>query len=135
MTTDTQIELVNDSFERCLCQPRFFDRFYERFLGSSDVIADKFREVDFRRQHQALRRAFYLLFSAMAGEPDAWQQLELRAVRHSRTALDIEPWMYTVWLDCLMETIQEFDPASDAETERAWRDVMDVGIKFMIERY
>ena len=35
----------------------------------------------------------------------------------------------------LLETIREFDPAIDAQTEAAWRDVMAIGIKSMIERY
>ena len=135
LTIRKQIELVNDSFERCISHSNFFDRFYERFLGSSDEISGKFHEVDFEKQNRALRDAFYLLFSAMVSEPDAWQQLELRARRHSRNDLDIQPWMYAVWLDCLLETIREFDPAIDAQTEAAWRDVMAIGIKFMIERY
>jgi hemoglobin-like flavoprotein len=113
----------------------FFDRFYERFLGSSDEISGKFHEGDFEKQNRALRDAFYFLFSAMVGEPDAWQQLELSALRHSRNDLEIPPWMYAVWLDCLLETIREFNPAIDAQTEAAWRDVMAIGIKFMIERY
>ena len=132
---EKQVELVNDSFERCISYSSFFDRFYERFLGSSDEISGKFHEVDFEIQNRALRDAFYSLFSAIVGEPDAWQHLEMRANRHNRNDLDIEPWMYAVWLDCLLETIREFDPAIDAQTEVAWRDVMAIGIKFMIDRY
>jgi hemoglobin-like flavoprotein len=135
MTIEKQVELVNDSFERCISYSTFFDRFYERFGESSDEISGKFHEVDFEKQNRALRDAFYSLFRAIAGEPDAWQELEMRAVRHSRTDLDIEPWMYAVWLDCLLETIREIDPAIDDQTEAAWRDVMAIGIKFMIERY
>jgi hypothetical protein len=82
MTIEKQVELVNDSFERCIGYSTFFDRFYERFGESSDEISGKFHEVDFEKQNRALRDAFYSLFRAIAGEPDAWQQLEQAVSAH-----------------------------------------------------
>jgi hemoglobin-like flavoprotein len=135
MADQADIELVNDSLERCSNQPGFFDSFYLRFRDSSDVVTAKFDNTNIRAQSRALREAFYLLMRAVAGDPEAWQQLELRALRHDRKHLDISPWMYQVWLECLMETIREFDPEVDSATESAWRRIMQQGIDFMIARY
>jgi hemoglobin-like flavoprotein len=135
MTNQADVELVNDSLERCPNQPDFFESFYLHFRNSSDVIAAKFDKTNARAQSRALRESFYLLFRAVGGDPEAWQQLELRALRHDRKHLDISPWMYQVWVECLIETIREFDPGIDSDTESAWRRIMQQGIDFMIARY
>ena len=135
MTDQTDIEMVNDSLERCGSPLDLFDSFYIRFRDSSEEVKAKFRNTDLRTQSRALREAFYLLLRAVGGDPEAWQHLELRALRHDRRHLDIGPWMYQLWLDCLLETIREFDPDFDSVTEAAWRRIMQRGIDFMIERH
>lgn len=135
MKTQNDTELVNDSLERCNRREGFFDAFYERFISASPEIADRFEGVDIKAQGKALRLAFYLLLRAVDGDPAAWQELELRAVRHGRGNLDIQPWMYEVWLDSMLATICEFDDACLPATEAAWRRVMQQGIDFMVSRY
>jgi hemoglobin-like flavoprotein len=135
MTDQVDVELVNDSLERCSSQVDFFDSFYLRFRDSSDVVAAKFANTDVKTQSRALRESFYLLMRAVGGDPEAWQHLELRALRHDRKHLDISPGMYEIWLECLIETIREFDPEFDSVTESAWRRIMQQGIDFMIARY
>ncbi len=134
-TTERDIELVNDSLERCDSQGEFLDAFYRRFFAASSEIADKFKNTDLRRQKRMLRESFYVLLLAYGGDEAAWSLLEERAVRHSRTGLDVEPRLYNIWLDCLIETVREFDTRADGNTVRAWRRVMDKGIAFMAERY
>lgn len=135
MVDSTDVELVNDSLERCSSQSEFFRRFFARFRDSSDEVAGKFAGTDERTQARALRTAFLLVLQAVAGDPQAWQQLELRAVRHDRRHLDIRPGMYEQWRDSLMATVREFDPAADARTEAAWRNVVQEAIDFMVARY
>jgi hemoglobin-like flavoprotein len=128
-------ELVNDSLERCSSQAAFFERFYERFRSSSPDIEAKFAGTNAKSQARALRTAFLLLLRAVGGDPEAWQQLELRAVRHDRRHLAITPAMYETWRECLLETIREFDPRCDAMTEAAWRRLVQQAIDFMVARY
>ncbi|MEX2122608.1 MAG: globin [Woeseia sp.] len=135
MSDQDDVELVNDSLERCTRRHEFFEAFYRRFSESSDEVAAKFAGTDLRGQTRALRESFYLLLRALGGEPDAWQSLELRALRHDRRHLDIRPGLYGLWLECLLETIRSFDPKVDATIEAAWRRTMKKGIDFMIERY
>lgn len=136
MSDERDIELVNDSLERCTRRRQeFFETFYRRFIESSDEVSAKFVGTDIRAQARALREAFYLLFRAVGGEPEAWQALELRAIRHDHRHLDIRPGLYDLWLECLLETVRDFDPEADAATEAAWRRTMQHGIDFMIARY
>lgn len=135
MASAEDIELVNDSLERCTPQAEFFEQFYERFHDSSDEIAAKFAGTDAKSQGRALRTAFLLLLQAIAGDPAAWQQLELRAIRHDRKHLDIKPEMYELWRESLLETVREFDPRADDRTREAWRRVVQQAIEFMTARY
>jgi hemoglobin-like flavoprotein len=135
MTDRDDVELVNDSLERCTPHADFFATFYLRFRDSSEEVAKKFEGTDIRRQTRALRDSFYLLLRAVGGDPEAWQALELRAIRHDRRHLDIRPDMYQLWLESLVITIRDFDRELDAITEAAWRRVMKKGIDFMSARY
>lgn len=135
MTVAKDVELVNDSLERCSSQAEFFARFYSSFRDSSDEVAAKFAGTDARAQSRALRIAFLLLLQAVSGDPDAWQQLELRATRHDRRHLDIRPEMYELWRECLLKTVRECDPGADDLTEAAWGRVVQQAIDFMIARY
>ena len=53
------IRIFNDSLARCLSNDRFFRRFYELFLASSQEVRDKFRNTDFAKQNRMLRASFY----------------------------------------------------------------------------
>jgi hemoglobin-like flavoprotein len=136
MSSENDIELVNDSLERCTRRRQeFFEVFYQRFSESSDEVAARFAGTNLKAQARALRESFYLLFRAVGGDPEAWQGLELRAIRHDQRHLDIRPGLYDLWLECLLETIRDFDPEADADIEAAWRRTMQQGIDFMIARY
>jgi hypothetical protein len=53
--TEANIIAFNESFERCMASGRFFDVFYDHFLGSSSEIAAKFQGTDFGRQKRMLK--------------------------------------------------------------------------------
>jgi hemoglobin-like flavoprotein len=42
--------------------------------------------------------------------------------------LEIAPAMYDLWLDALLATVAECDPACDAALEAAWRDALAAGM-------
>jgi hemoglobin-like flavoprotein len=43
--------------------------------------------------------------------------------------------LYDLWLDSLLATVREVDPAWNAEVEQAWESVMTVGIAYLVSRY
>ena len=135
LISDFEIGLFNDSLERCTARPELLDRFYEKFLASSEEIAEKFRHTDFNTQKKVLKVSFYLMMLAAMGRPEADTHLQRIAEVHSRAHRNVRPELYDVWLECLVSTVREFDPFCDADVERAWRVMMRPGIAYMQSRY
>ena len=131
---ERDVELFNDSIERCCCKPEFLRRFYTLFLASSDAVAKKFEHTDFRKQTRLLRTSLYIMMLA-SNESERIAHLERLAKLHSRAKLDIKPELYDLWLDRLVQAVKEFDPLFDLEIETAWRRVLQPGIEFMKSRY
>jgi len=125
----------NESLDRCLADPAFLDRFYHLLTSSSEEIAEKFRQTDFDRQKGALKTALFVLLFAhewnLAG--DAYLQGVAR--RHSRKDLGVRPELYDVWIECLLQTVTEFDSSFCPQVEDAWRKVVGPGIAFLKAAY
>jgi len=131
---ERDVELFNDSIERCSRSPDFLRRFYALFLASSDTVAKKFEHTDLRKQARMLRTSLYIMMLA-SGESEKVVHLERLAKLHSKAELDIKPELYDLWLDRLVQAVSEFDPVYDAEIETAWRRLLQPGIEFMKSRY
>ena len=131
---ERDIELFNDSLERCSANADFLRRFYTLFLASSGEVAKKFEHTDFRRQTRLLRTSLYIMMLS-SDDPELGAHLERLAKLHGRAGLDIKPELYDVWLDCLLRAVAEFDPMFDTQSAGAWRRVLQPGIDFMKSRY
>ena len=128
--------IVDSSMQRCVRDPRFFDRFYERFLASSPKVRDRFAQTNFVRQKRALRGSLWMMLLAAENEvvgPERY--LNPLAELHSARHLDIGAELYDLWLDCLLDNVAEFDPEHNADVRAAWEQVMMVGIHYMVTRY
>jgi len=128
-------ELFNDSYERCMRQSGFLERFYEIFVASSDEVAAKFVRTDFQKQVRMLKVSLYMLMNAAGTLPEGTVHLERIAELHSRRQLDIQPEFYDLWLVCLLEAVREFDASFCEDVEAAWRHVLAHGIRVMKSRY
>lgn len=126
-------ELFNDSLERCTSRPGFLERFYETLTTTSPEAAEKLRHTDIRKQALMLRASLYMLM--LAGKPGAEAHLTRIASIHSRRGRDIRPELHDVWLECLIETVREFDPQFDPQIEAAWRRTLRPGIEFIKSKY
>jgi hemoglobin-like flavoprotein len=136
--SDRDFELFNDSYERCIRNPRapgFLNRFYEIFLASSYEVAEKFKNTDFHKQTHAIKASLCYLMMASTGAPEAIKHLERMADLHSRAKLNIRPELYDIWLTCLLQAVREYDVYWSAEREAAWRSMLAYGIEFMQSRY
>ena len=127
-------ETFDQSYERVktikLGGKCFFDAFYDRFVVSSPLIAQAFAGTNMMRQREMLEKSFYGLFIFYAtGNDNAY--LEKVAHRHSKHDVNIDPTMYDQWLDCLMDTVKEFDPEFSREVDLSWRLVLSTGITYM----
>lgn len=133
---ETTIRTFDASLRRCDATPGFLDRFYDRFLASSPKVREKFVNTDFERQKRLLRASFYLILMAAEdpdGDPGVY--LDKIAIRHSAGDLDIGAELHDLWLDSLLEVVEECDPAYDSDVEDAWERMMGIGISYMLHRY
>jgi hemoglobin-like flavoprotein len=126
---EDEIQLFNDSLDRCVANPLFLDVFYDRFVGGSAAVAAKFADTDMRRQKRALKASLYTAMLAADGNEPALSHLEWLRDRHR--GLGVAAGDYGYWLDCLLATVRECGGEIDVRTERAWRKVLDVAIRVM----
>jgi hypothetical protein len=130
------IELFEQSLRRCDANPEFLDFFYERFLASSPKVRKKLANTDFHRQKRLLRASFYLILLASEDPQNGpARYLSHLATRHSAKDLDVGTELYDLWLDSLLETVEESDPEYSPTVRKAWEDVMMVGIHYLCVRY
>ena len=131
---ESDIELFNDSIERCSSRPEFLSRFYTLFVSSSETVARKFEHTDLKKQARMLKISLYIMMLT-SGESEHSAQLERLAKRHSRSELDINPELYDLWLEKLLQAVKEADPKFTGSTEAAWRRLLQPGIDYMKARY
>ena len=93
----------------------------------------KFTNTDMPAQKLLLRQGILNLVLFSRGLPPT--KLQALAKSHSRENLDIQPHLYTFWVDALIHTVERHDKQATAETSRAWRDVLSKGIEVIQAGY
>ncbi len=134
-TEPRALQIFDQSLRRCGADARFLDRFYERFLASSPKVGEKFANTDFVRQKRAVLASLHLILLAAQDPESPDRYLREVAGRHSSAQLGIGAELYDLWLDSLLATVREIDPAFGPEVEQAWEDVMAIGIRYLTSRY
>ena len=131
----TARELASASYQRCCESPEFFAAFYRTFFRACPAAAPRFAATDFERQHKLLRHAVGVLL-IFPKEPEAEPTVLTRiAERHSRRDLAVPPALYAPFVDSLIATVGQHDPAFTPEIERAWRSTVEKGVAYMTSRY
>ena len=135
MTDQHAAAIAKASYGRCCTVPRFFDAFYERLFEVCPAARPLFAQTDFERQRRLLQHAFGLLliFPAQpAAEPTALSRV---AERHSRRDLNIDPGLYPLFIDSLIDTVKRYDPECTPAIEAAWRTTVAKGVAYMQSKY
>jgi hypothetical protein len=132
---EANIIAFNESFERCMASGRFFDVFYDHFLGSSSEIAAKFQGTDFGRQKRMLKLSLYTMVGAVVLRSPDYSALYNLALRHARTGSDIPPHLYPLWLDSLIFAARICDREFDAKIEANWRELIQPGVDYIVSLY
>ena len=128
-------DLASASYQRCSETPGFFESFYRNFFQACPEAAPRFAHTDFARQNKLLRHALGLLL-IFPKQPDVEPTLLTRvAERHSRRDLDVPPSLYPPFVDSLIATIKQYDPAFTPAVEDAWRRTVAKGVGYMISKY
>ena len=128
-------DLASASYQRCCETPQFFEAFYRNFFRACPEAAPRFARTDFEHQHKLLRHALGLLL-LFPKQPENDPTLLTRvAERHTRRDLNVPPSLYPPFVDSLIATVKQFDPAFTGEVEEAWRRTVDKGVTYMISKY
>jgi hypothetical protein len=131
-------EAFRDSFARIMgdgaYNPGFIGRFYELFLESSAEIAERFAGTDMSRQKTMLHDSFTTLMD-FNEHRCITPQLQRLALVHGPGRSDVPPGLYALWLESLLSTVSEFDPAFDSDVELAWRLTLAPGIAYLQHAY
>jgi hemoglobin-like flavoprotein len=140
--TENQIgkyeQIFEDSFSRVLGKGTgisaqgdlFFSRFYENFLRKSAVIEQMFSQTDMDQQVRMLQKSFFQLINMyVSGSPPA--QLFNIAKTHSVSGHNVRPELYDLWLDALIDTVEQLDPEFEDNITLAWRLALNPGIVLM----
>jgi truncated hemoglobin YjbI len=135
MSPKDSLPIFQDSLERCLADATFTQRFYARFVRSSDEVADRFKHVDLKRQANVLRSSLYLVLRGAMGHSDGLDHLDDVARTHGKKGLDIPRHLYMHWLDCLLAAARETDPAFGAEHESHWRAALEPCIERLLRAH
>lgn len=117
-----------------LQRDEFLDAFYETFMSKSDEIATKFAHTDMQRQKEMLYQSLHHMLD-FSVERKASEELRRIAERHSMSQINVEPRMYDIWLDSLIDAARSFDPRFTEEVELAWRVILAPGIAYMKFKY
>lgn len=129
-------EIFNDSYERCLAKSNFIDFFYDRYIASNQVVAQKFANTDMEKQKEMLKASLHMIMSLRMVKPnEAGNYFKRIGVLHGRNHHDIGPEFYDLWLTCLMETVEECDECYNLEVDSAWREMLAGGIGIMKSMY
>lgn len=99
------------------------------FLSSSDEISGMFTDTDMGTQKAMLMTSLVYMSRAHKGS------LASIAEKHNKHNLNINPYLYALWLDSLIAAAKSIDPLFDDMTERLWRETLQQGIDFMVSQY
>lgn len=109
----------------------FFDSFHSIFKNSHPDVAPMFARMDFTKQNELLRVALGIMLMIDHAGDAAKQILTKIRESHSRNRLNIRPELYDCWVDSLMRACAQHDPEFSAETQTAWREVLQKRIDYI----
>ena len=124
------VEIFNRSYKRNIDDQyeRFFKHFYDNFMNKSEEIKSAFQNTNMERQKLMLEDSLLYMkgFSLRRQSSQALQDL---AVLHRR--LNIDTSYFDIWLEALVETIEQIDPECGENEVLAWRIILSPGVEFM----
>jgi hypothetical protein len=122
-------ELFNDSFERCMKDSDFLDRFFDIFMSMSDDIRLMFEVVDMERQKKMILLGLPIMMVA---------HNDNHALDHYTKKLfkmGIPSHVYPVWLESMIEAVKICDKRFDEQIEKSWRHLLAPGINYIMREY
>ena len=108
----------------------FLQYFYKIFIPKNPAIEKLFQNTSIESQKLLLKKSITELLRFYE-EMQVNQHLLQIGRSHAADRLNVSPEWYDLWLDTLIETVEEFDPEFYPKVELAWRTVLSPGITYM----
>jgi len=129
------ISRVRLSYGRSIAKRGFLGRFYEIFLSSDPRIAKKFENTDLKKQQELLAMSVNMVILFPQANKIAKNAVGRIRESHSRKGLGIEPHLYHLWKQSLIQAVSEHDPEFDSQLEASWQKVLQIAIDYIVEGY
>ncbi len=112
----------------------FLSTFYQHFVASDAMVAEKFASTDMQRQIRMLQVSLQAMLSVgITGKtPVGFQEI---AEIHNHANHNISASLYNLWLQSFLTCVAQFDPEVSPELLQEWEDVLRVGIEQMLAHY
>ena len=127
-------QIFNDSFERIIYRgdqgDAFFSTFYQLFIAASPEVERIFAQVDLARQKLMLQRSLYMAMDFASSRTET-EIIKKYALIHGPAQHNIPANLYVLWLDTLMQAVQQHDPKCNADVKLAWKLVLMPLILYM----
>ena len=127
-------DLFSASYDRCINlhdgDVRFVNHFYGVLKGRDPDIAEIFEAFPVHHQVHVLRTALYLLVDFCDNQTPSADFTKL-VDSHTDNHLGLRPYMLEIWLECILETVAEYDPQFSEVTKAAWITKIKPGIDFL----
>ena len=112
----------------------YLSHFYKTFPKSDPLIQEKFAKTDFEALIKMVHKSINLMIK-FSDNYVVSDDLRRVALIHRKEHLDIQPHMYNLWMNALLNTVSEFDPGFDDEVALSWKLAMSPGITYLIHSY
>jgi hypothetical protein len=111
-------EVFSDSYERCLKTGGLIELFYEKYVASSEIVAQKFAHAEIAEQKAALDAGLHKIMALRSAQPEkSAAYFTGIGITHSRKHSDNSPALY------------------DSQVEDASNEVLSDGIRIMKSMY
>ena len=111
------------------------NEFYQQFLDADSRIPPLFSGTDMARQRRLLQEGILHALNFAAGDANARSKVELLASSHSMDQLCIDPDLYAVWEDVLIEVLERRDPKWTSDLAAQWRRQLQPAIDHMSAKF
>ncbi|WP_372770662.1 ATP-binding protein [Pseudoalteromonas sp.] len=124
-STNVDKNLLQESFKRATADHyQFYTRFHEKLVNCDAVIAQLFASVDMAHQQSMILQSVNLMIENL-GQFDVFfnhKETQMVIDKHKKMGIDIK--LLTLWKDCYIETLAEYDNAFDSITANAWENIL-----------
>jgi len=131
-------EAFHESFDNIFLDPKkvdvFFKLFYKNFLAYDKRISDKFSNSDLELLPAMLKHSFMHLVE-MASSHQVSPRLHEIATMHSKSQLNVTPELYDIWLEALLNTVEEMEGNKNPLVRKGWKQTLLPGITYMKSQF